>query len=400
MKQVALNELCQINIGKTPSRSNNSYWGKGHKWVAISDMKNKYICETKEEITDLAIQETKIKIVPKNTVIMSFKLSIGKLAITKEEIYTNEAIASFPIIQTDKITPEYLFYALKTLKLDSLTDRAVMGSTLNKAKLNQLKIPLPDLEMQNRIVKVLKQAEELISNRSSQIQALSSLTQSVFWEMFGDPIHQDKWDVKPLGDFVERIESGWSPKSESFPAVAGQKGVLKLSAVTKGVYQHNKNKALYADTLFKEELAVRSGDLLITRKNTRELVGACAYVFNTPQNLMLPDTIFRIIFKHSQKEVHPIFLWRLLNNPRFRQKVTSLAEGSAGSMPNISKKNLIKLGIVIPPMELQKQFIEIILKIEKQKELLYKGLLLLEENFNSIIQRAFKGDLFKGNFVL
>src|SRR5690554_4829153 len=115
MKCVKLNQLCEINIGKTPSRSNSKYWGKGHKWLSIADMKRKYISETKEEITDLAVSEANMKIVPKNTVLMSFKLSIGKIGITTEEMYTNEAIASFPIIEKEKIIPEYLYYVLKTL---------------------------------------------------------------------------------------------------------------------------------------------------------------------------------------------------------------------------------------------------------------------------------------------
>lgn len=76
MEYINLNELCDINIGKTPSRSKPEYWGEGKKWLAISDLKEKYIYETKEEITKLAIEKCNMKMVPKDTVVMSFKLSI------------------------------------------------------------------------------------------------------------------------------------------------------------------------------------------------------------------------------------------------------------------------------------------------------------------------------------
>ncbi len=100
-------------------------------------MKDKFINETKEQITEKAISECNMKIVPKNTVVMSFKLSIGKVAILKEDMYTNEAIANFPIKDDTKLIPEYLYYSIKTLNFTN-TDRAVMGATLNKSKLNEI----------------------------------------------------------------------------------------------------------------------------------------------------------------------------------------------------------------------------------------------------------------------
>ncbi|OOO62594.1 restriction endonuclease subunit S, partial [Clostridium tepidum] len=186
MQYVRLNELCNINIGKTPSRNKQIYWGKGLKWLSISDLKDKFINETKEQITEKAISECNMKIVPKNTVVMSFKLSIGKVAILKEDMYTNEAIANFPIKDDTKLIPEYLYYSIKTLNFTN-TDRAVMGATLNKSKLNELKIPYCVVDKQNKIVNVLDKAQSLIDKRKDQIEALDELVKSRFIEMFGDP---------------------------------------------------------------------------------------------------------------------------------------------------------------------------------------------------------------------
>src|SRR5690606_20518701 len=120
------------------------------------------------------------------------------------------------------------------------------------------KIPLPNLKVQNKIVEVLDKAQYLISKRKSQIEALDQLVQSLFFEMFGDPVKNEMhWEVYQLGNFLEKIESGWSPKCESYPSNEDQKGVLKLSAVTKGYYLPMENKALKDNTPFKEEIEVR-----------------------------------------------------------------------------------------------------------------------------------------------
>lgn len=290
---------------------------------------------------------------------------------------------------------KYLYYFME--RYVSKLRKMSIGGVIKYIKLSYLteaKIPLPDLKVQNKIVEVLDKAQYLISKRKSQIEALDQLVQSLFFEMFGDPVKNEMhWEVYQLGNFLEKIESGWSPKCESYPSNEDQKGVLKLSAVTKGYYLPMENKALKDNTPFKEEIEVRNGDILISRKNTRELVGACAYVFNTPSNLMFPDTIYRLIFKENAI-LDKVYFWRLMNNKSFHNRIKLLAEGSSGSMPNISKRKLMNLDIIVPPMELQKKFSSIIQKIEEQKLNFNVGLNYLEIYFNSLMQRAFKGELF------
>src|ERR1700761_7243955 len=92
-----LEEVCTIQIGKTPRREVSKYWGKGYSWVSISDMKAKFITSTKEEITETAIRECGCKLIPKGTLLLSFKLSIGKLAFAGKNLFTNEAIVGLQI---------------------------------------------------------------------------------------------------------------------------------------------------------------------------------------------------------------------------------------------------------------------------------------------------------------
>ena len=110
-----LKDIFDLQMGKTPSRNKTEYWiARDHKWISIADLTKtkKYVSETKEYLSEIAVKESGIKAIPANTVVMSFKLSIGKRAITKAEVYTNEAIAAFHIKDLKSLIPEYLYYAL------------------------------------------------------------------------------------------------------------------------------------------------------------------------------------------------------------------------------------------------------------------------------------------------
>lgn len=389
MKCVKLNQLCEINIGKTPSRSNSEYWGKGHKWLSIADMKSKYISETKEEITDLAVSEANMKIVPKNTVLMSFKLSIGKIGITTEEMYTNEAIASFPIIEKEKIISEYLYYVLKTLRYDNLSDRAVMGATLNKKKLNQIVIPLPSIIVQKKIVNLLNKAEELIDKRKAQIEALDQLTQSVFLEMFGDPItNPQNWPIKKLGDNIE-ITGGFAFKSTEF--VESGVPVIKIGTVNKGYFDLT-TLTFVSKVIDKyEKYLVYPSDLLITLTGTvgKEDYGNVCIVPNDYEFYLLNQRVAKI---KPLKNLNVKYLLYCFKQEKFKRRITKLSRGIRQA--NISNDDIKNLVIPIPPLEVQRKFETIEEKMQHQKNLINKSLLELEKNYNSLLQRAFKGELF------
>ena len=103
---------------------------------------------------------------------------------------------------------------------------------------------------------------------------------------------------------------------------------------------------------------------MFTRKNTPELVGMSAFVYDTEPNLMMPDLIFRF---NTNEKINKIYLWKLINNDLFRGKIKSLSNGSAKSMSNISKQRLMELNIPIPPLGLQSQFAEFVKQTDKLK---------------------------------
>ena len=157
LKTVKLKELVkdgEIIIGFTPPRDDDFYWfGGKNLWVAISDMgDDMYISDTEEKITDAAVKPNKV--LPTGTLLFSFKLSIGKVAITKKPVCTNEAIAG--LIVEDEVIRKYLYYILP--KLDYNTNRAAKGDTLNKDTVGDLEIPF-EINTVKRIVAALDKIE-------------------------------------------------------------------------------------------------------------------------------------------------------------------------------------------------------------------------------------------------
>ena len=178
-----LSDLFVLQMGKTPSRDNPEYWSQPEfPWISIADLSGagKYIYDTKESISKQAVEESGIKIIPAQTVLMSFKLSIGKVRITPVPMYSNEAIMAFIDKGIVKIKPEYIYYLLLHRDWDEGTNKAVMGKTLNKATLSDVVIDIHPIEEQESIVVVLDKASEIIDSYQRQLRALDTLIKARF----------------------------------------------------------------------------------------------------------------------------------------------------------------------------------------------------------------------------
>ena len=184
----------KLSMGKTPARNNPECWDNGtHKWVSISDMSSytRYTGDTSEYITDYAIADSGIKAVPKGTIIMSFKLSIGRTAITSEDLYTNEAIMAFAGFDEKKFNIDFLHFLIANKNWLLGAKQAVKGQTLNKESIGNAKIIIPPIEAQEEFASIYNQADksEFVGCKSQ------------FIEMFkGD-------NQVPLGDICN-IEKG------------------------------------------------------------------------------------------------------------------------------------------------------------------------------------------------
>lgn len=180
---------------------------------------------------------------------------------------------------SDALVARYLLHFLRQPEIIAAGERRMTGSAgqkrIPKSYLQELEIPVPLVFEQRRIATILDQAAVLRAKRRQVLSRLDNLVQSIFRDMFGDRYIND---CVPLGDIAARIDSGSSPVCESRSASSTEWGVLKLGAVTYGVLRPDENKAFLGDTKSMMANEVQRGDVLMTRKNTRDLVGAVALV--------------------------------------------------------------------------------------------------------------------------
>lgn len=349
-----LEELFDLQMGKTPSRSVTEYWESGNnKWISIADLSKcgKYIYDTKECLSDIAVPESGIKQIPANTVVMSFKLSIGKTAITSEPMYSNEAIMSFRDRKLVQLLPEYIYYLLLSKNWDDGTNKAVMGKTLNKATLSKVKVNIHSMQEQQEIVYVLNQATALIELHQQQLQKLDELVKARFVEMFGMPVSNTKhWKTEKMNRVAPAVNY-----SGVFDDTVW---LLNLDMV--------------------ESQTGRILDYLIVSKSE---IGNSTCAFDTSNVLysklrpylnkvVIPDrcgfaTSELVPLQPVKEKINREYLAFMLRSDEF---VNTISEKVAGAkMPRVSMSDFRSFDVPIPPYELQMQFTDFVHQVDKSK---------------------------------
>lgn len=294
-KTTKLGEVCEINMGKTPARNNLANFGKGYTWLSIADFKgDKYLSKSKEEITDFAITQASFKPIKENTLLLTFKLTIGKIAIAGKELYTNEAIAALPIKNEKIITTDFLYTILQTIDYDSKTDKAVKGATLNKEKLTHLSFPLPPLEEQKQIAALFQSVETAIEQVNGQEKNLKALRKSLVNGLmskdpvFGNLLNSNNCSAKTIGEIaecdkkypehvneVERfVGLEWIEADnfhlQGFGLVAN--GTTFTKRFAKGDVLFGKRRAYLKKVAVADFDGVCSGDILVIRAKAKKLL--------------------------------------------------------------------------------------------------------------------------------
>jgi type I restriction enzyme, S subunit len=173
-----LGEICEIAMGRTPPRLNQAFWGHGYKWLSIADLQSKVVSDSKEEITELAAST--MTIIPKGTLLMSFKLSLGRLCFAGCDLFTNEAICSFNKVQANA---DFLYYVLRRTDFSLYGKQAVKGYTLNKESLRIIEVSLPPLPEQTAIAEVLTDMDAELAALEQRREKTRALKQAMMQEL-------------------------------------------------------------------------------------------------------------------------------------------------------------------------------------------------------------------------
>lgn len=355
-----LEELFDLQMGKTPSRNNPEYWGTNeNKWISIADLTRcgKYIQATKEYLSDIAVLESGISMIPANTVVMSFKLSIGKTAITPEPMYSNEAIMSFRDKHKVDLHPEYVYYLLLSHDWDEGTNKAVMGKTLNKATLSKVKVKIHEYDKQQEIVSILNTAASIIEARKQEIQKLDDLIKARFVEMFGEPRSNPLGFNKKMLKDTCRVVTGNTPSRSVEEYYGDYIEWIKTDNIVSGLLNPTKAAESLSEEGMKVGRTVEKDSILMAciagsiASIGRVCVTDRTVAFNQQINAVVPE------------EYNFLFLYVLLQ----LSKEYLVEEINMALKGILSKSKLEEKEFIVPPMELQEQFADFVKQVAKSK---------------------------------
>lgn len=319
--------------------------------------------------------------VEKNDVLIAMSgATVGKCCINTltDELLLNQRVASISA-KTD-VDYKYIYYNIVSERFAKYISEQSVGCAqpnISVKCLAEYTIKVIPKEEQQNIVDVFTQVDDLISNHNQQLERIDELVKARFVELFGGYER-----TVTIARYIAELRGG---KSLAGTEPCKNK-VLKTGAATFGWFDPKQYKYLPTDYKPLSEHKVETGDVIISRMNTPELVGACSYVFNAPDNMYYPDRLWKAVLKEN---TNPIFLWQLLWDRDVRKAIKEKSGGTSGTMHNISKPNLLAIKCMDAPIELQNEYANFVKQVDKSKFEVQQSLEKLETLKKSLMQQYF-----------
>ncbi|NIB97006.1 restriction endonuclease subunit S [Streptococcus pseudopneumoniae] len=264
---------------------------------------------------------------------------------------------TYILSNNSNVKMKYLYYFLD--KYIEILRYQSIGGVIKYIKFNNLSnalVPMMSVSEQENIIQNFEKIDYLISKRSQQYTELSNLVKSRFNEMF-----EEYPDSVFLDTYIKELRAGKSLAGEE----NNKNKVLKTGAVSYDYFNSSEVKNLPIDYIPLDEHKVEIGDVIISRMNTSELVGAAGYVWAiNSDNIYLPDRLWKVILNDR---VNPVFLWKLITNEKTKLKIKGIASGTSGSMKNISKSKFLQIRVPLPPLALQNEFADFVAQVDKSQ---------------------------------
>lgn len=380
--RVKLGDIFEIGSGGTPSKKHPEYYGGDIPWVKTGDLKNIYLDHIEDTITEDGLNNSSAKMYEPGTVLLAmYGATIGATSILKIPACTNQACAAFK--PNDKAVPEFLYFFLRSKK-EVFTKDGVGGAqpNISASYLKRVEIELPDIAEQKEIVNILMKVSSIIAARNQQLTELDNLIKVRFIELFGVyPINPMGWETGTIRDVVTDVRYG-----SSRPAVNGGKyPYLRMNNITYGgELDLSDIKRIDVPENELDKCTVRRGDVLFNRTNSKELVGKTC-VYDRDEMMVLAGFVIRV---RVNDLVLPEFLSAFLNTDFSKKTLLGMCKAAIGQA-NINAQELQNIGIYIPPIERQREFVQFKTQIVKSKIVVQKALYEAQTLFDSLMQEYF-----------
>jgi type I restriction enzyme S subunit len=360
----------QIGSGTTPKSENVSYYEGGETpWLNTGDLNDGELFDCEKRVTDVALRDnTSLKLYPSGSLVIAmYGATIGKLAMLRFATTVNQACCVFssPI----QLNPGFMFHWLYGFR-QQIVNLATGGGQPNISQeiLRSLRVPSPDIQEQFAIAAFLDRETDkidaLVEEQRRLIELLKEKRQAVISHAVTKGLNPDApmkdsgiewlgevpshWDVKRIKYVIRKLEQGWSPQCENFPAEDGEWAVLKVGCVNGGNFNPDENKALPLELTPIPELGICVGDVLISRANTRELAGSTAMAKSDYPRLLLCDKLYRLRLRIEA--CLPEYLTMFLSTPSARGEIELSATGASSSMVNIGQSTITEMLMPLPPI--------------------------------------------------
>lgn len=355
-------------------------------WVKSGELRECTIIDTEEKITSAALAETSVKLVRPGALLLAmYGATVGRIGMLGVAATTNQAVCHI-VPDPSVADSRYLYYALLA-SVPILLQRRAGGAqpNISQAIVNDLEVPIPSLAEQRRIAEILDKADALRAKRRAALAQLDTLTQSIFLDMFGDPVRSPKWPLKPLASVIETLRYGPRFYNETYTADGvpiaritdlGEDGTLDFPSMPR--------LAVNAEDF--EKFRLRRGDVIFAR--TGATVGKTAVVRDGD-----PDCIAGAYFivMHFANTLEPLYVRSALNSPSIRAIVARRSRQAA--QQNFSGPALRELPIPLAPLSVQRQYVARLRKVEQVAKQHTMTKQYLDALFASLQHRAFRGEL-------
>jgi len=372
-----LYEIGTIITGNTPSKNNDEYYiSDDIMFIKPGDIEEKYI--TNLERSEGYISEKarkKVRILPKDTVLVTCIGTIGKVGILEKEGICNQQINA--IIPNDMVVSKYLAYLIKAKqKILQLKANAPVVPIINKTDFSKIEINICDIKEQKRIVEKLDLVKKIIDIRQEQLRELNNIVKSQFVEMFGDIKIKEK--MKNVSVYFSRGKTPNYVEKSNIKVISQACIYWDKFKYEKAKYQ-DENKALKS-----LEKMIENGDVLITSTGTGTL-GRCNVYYGEEHKYMADSHVS--ILRLNYKEVNPIFFKYYFMQEKVQKELYAECVNGSTNQIELSKDRFLNFRILMPEITLQNQFSEIVKQIDKQKFESMIQLKMMEKIYNIINDR-------------
>ncbi len=377
-----MGDLFEIKAGGTPSRARADYYGGKIPWVKISDMLQGRITHTEEYISELGLENSGAKLLPKGTLLISIFATVGRTAELDIDATTNQAIVGL-VPKSNGFDKKFIrFYLDSQVKKLIEMSRGVAQNNINKSILSDIEIPLPDIKTQQKIASILEQADAARQKRKQANKLTEQFLQSIFLEIFGDPVRNEKgWEIKRLEEVSNKITDGVHAKP-----VYVERGIpfISVKDITSGqlIFEKCKFISKEAHQEYTRRCKPEFGDVLYTK------VGATygrPAIVATHEEFSLYVSV--ALIKPKSGEVNPLYLREFLRSDYAKWQADHAISGIG--VPDLHLIEIKNFKIPIPPISLQKKFSNIVDQVEQLRSKQRESEKELENLFNSLMQRYF-----------